>query len=383
MEIKYTDVVELFNILENQHPNLYFNISKEKFWEQVNALEHFWAKFDVYKQNFYLKHLFALIGDLHTMCFFTFSEGKDFPFEVKRLAGKYYISNLDADFIDKKYLFAEILGLNNLAISEVEKLICQILPAEIKEGKFGRICTHLTYLNVLKTIGVVSEDQLTLMVKQNDEQENIKIQAVRCDKNKYIFKPSLPYLFENQDLHYYFKIKDFALSQTDLPHGYDARFNNFVLSALNKFGKKPVVVDLRDNAGGYASMFNIVFDEFEKQGLPLYCLLNNNSLSASVMLATRIKNCGGLLVGENAGQPYKFFAYGGGVQATKSGIRFKCSKKLVSCKVNGKRQNKNKPFMVDVEIMETIEDIKKGIDKPLEFCVKNIKKLNAELAFNK
>jgi hypothetical protein len=117
-----------------------------------------------------------------------------------------------------------------------------------------------------------------------------------------------------------------------------------------------------------------------EEKMKYYCLLNNNSLSAAIVLAARLKNKNGLLLGQNCGQPYKFYAWGGGVQKTKRGIRFKCSKKLQICKVDGKVLSNNKPFPVDYEVQTTIEDLKKNKDAVLSYCESLIKqhKLNAE-----
>lgn len=373
MEIKHSDLVELFKILENQHPNLYCRVSKKAFWHKINSLKKDWASFDIYKQNYWLKHLFSMIGDLHTTCFLTFALDKDFPFEVKRLDGKYYISNLDERFLDKKYLFSEIVGINNHAISKVETLLFDILPSELLIGKYRGVCTHLTYLSILKIIGMATEEYITLDLKQDGKVEKVRVEAVVCDKNQYIFTPTKPYWFENRNDYYYFRIKDFSLSSQDLPKGYDENFNKFVLNTIQTCGVKPVVVDLRDNPGGYADMFNKIFDVMDEQNFEYFGIVNNNSLSASIVLAARLKNKGGFLVGQNAGQPYKFYAYAGGVSQAKSGIRFKCSKKLVVCKVIKKRQSIKQPFAVDKEVFETVEDLKNGLDKPLEFCVMQIK----------
>ena len=156
--------------------------------------------------------------------------------------------------------------------------------------------------------------------------------------------------------------------------------SDFNFGELNRYGRKPVVVDLRDNPGGYPEMFNQIFDEIDKEKMKYYCLLNNNSLSAAIVLAARLKNKNGLLLGQNCGQPYKFYAWGGGVQKTKSGIRFKCSKKLQICKVDGKVLSNKKPFPVDYEVQTTIEDLKKNKDAVLSYCESLIKqhKLNAE-----
>ena len=372
--MEYLALVDLFSEMEKFHPNLYQNISKTEFLKELNKLKPVFNKLNEFEQNYEMLRLNALFKDSHTWPFITIKENVAYPYKIKRLNKKYYISNLIKNKLNEKFIFGELIAINDIPVTEIEQRLIPIITSECLEGKFYRICSYMTYPVLLKMIKVTNKDNIKITINQNNEIFNVIVEPVIWDnKDSLIKQPKNKYIFKTYKYYNYFKINTFDGLYPFSKSKHIVNFNKRI--SLRLQNKKPLIVDLRDNQGGttYSWVFPLILDTIEKQNIKGYCLINNYSHSSAILMATDLKDKGFVLVGENGGQPSSFYAMGKPIKTSQYGIRFNVSKEL--CRVDTKNfiPLENSPLKVDVEIIQTINDLKLNKDTVLKYCKDAIK----------
>ncbi|MBU3089422.1 peptidase S41 [Clostridium gasigenes] len=325
------DIEFLKETLINKHKNLFFNITRESFENNIKELKSRIENLDYNDMKVEISRVIASIGDSHTAVklpmnyllpleFYWFKEG---IYVIKTL-GEY-----------KELKYSKVIEINNVPINEVLEELTEIISHENKSYLKANIVKYLQAVELLyglmiiddiencsmkfeglngeiKTRNINSVDinkynELLLLDSENKEQCNInkndkelfnKIPLYRKNNHKnYWFE----YLEEKQIL--YFKYN----SCRDVLEESIEDFTKNIIKFMEKNNVNKLVVDLRNNTGGDSRLLEPFIkyvqenDKINKFG-KLFIVIGRDTFSSALLNAFSFKNnTNATLIGEPTG----------------------------------------------------------------------------------
>jgi len=366
---------EIFEKLEKIHPNLFSQISKKRFENEMKIAERNWGNLNIYDQIYEVKRLRAMLGDAHIDISFDEYERR-YPFKIKKLKEGFCVVDLDETLIPKEVLYTKILAINQIPLDEVVEIMKPIISME--KGVFyleaENVLTNSLYY---KLFDISSDGKINLTLQNDEKIFDVNVAPFpKKHKPQYLQKPIKNCIFEDRDTYFYVNINKFKWEE-------GLHLNQLYADLLiaTKNGK-PLIIDVRDNYGGNIRKANVWTDILKKNNAKGYCLINHNSFSASVFTAQKLKKMGFTLVGEPAGQMATF--YGAVISSpfvTRNSILIRCptakidsnSQKYYKTDYYSQVCTEDEPLKPDVFIGESLADLKDGNDPALEYCIEAVK----------
>lgn len=375
--MEFSDFQEIFEKMEKVHPNLFYQLPQQQFEKEMERVKENWENLNEYDQIYETLRLRAMLGDAHLWINFNRPE-RAYPFCVKKLKEGFCVVDLDSKLMPEDALNTKILAINKIPITEIVEIMSPIISTE--KGAFNmEVESFLAHCLYYKVLGISKDGKITLTLQNNGKTFDVAVKPIpKGHKIKYLKEPSKNCTFEEKDDYFYLKINRFKWER-------GLHLNKlYAYLALATESKKPIIVDVRDNHGGGIKKMDVWSDIMSKNNAKGFCLMNHNSFSASVFAAQKLKKMGFTLVGESAGQMATFYGGVNGPNVTLNGILVTTPTRKVDA--DSKRYSRNnyyskvftedEPLKPDVFIEESLEDLKKGKDRALEFCVEEIKKNN-------
>lgn len=383
MEEKYfpfDDVIELFKKIKKIHPNMFFKISEPKFVEEVEKSGENWDNLTINEKYYELMRLNALIGDLHTSITMPGSKNVSYPFMMKKCKEGIFVYKITKGF-PESVLYSKVLAINDIPIEEVIEMAKKIISSESPDAFENIALKKFCNPTFMQILGVSKNGEIKLTIN---------------DGGKVVSYPVFPFVSrtenKSKDYNHAIKIKDDYVL-VDI-RSFKEQSDNFLSKIYYEVDKafddgKPVIVDVRGNGGGKTKLFIPLCDSMRASGGKAFCLIDNNSFSASVVLADEFKKLGGVLVGDTMAQSSTF--YSGAKQIiTKNGIEAKVSTVLTRGYKTSKGEREifrdaltprsvnlyDEAVKPDIQIVPSIEDLKKGRDAAMEYCLNEVRKIN-------
>jgi len=351
--------IEIFKLLEENHINLYHDISKEDFLIELNKFLEIADNLDQVHFDAEMCKLFSLFKDAHTTYF---ACGANVNVNIKHIEGKFYLYNV------KENLCEEIKQVNGMPINEVYSKLKAITQYEFDSWANRCVANKLTNLYCLKMIDCVN-------IKNSNEVEYLlesdKIIIAKKERVNSNNKPNYSFSINNNILVIdYFK----CLEMPDYP------FKRFVEDIKKECANLPdsCLVDLRGNTGGSSQIILPLIDWLEEEHIKTYVLMNESVFSSGTFALFYLKKyLNATFVGTDAGQGG--CRYGQQKEINVEDCYFACSEKkfdfVNKCgKSLGKFFAKDHAIKPDIYLPEKVEDVKLGIDGQLRDCLEIITK---------
>lgn len=333
------DIDYMVGRLEAQHPNLYANVSKNKFLKDAEELKSKVTKLTDNQIVFGIHKLLATLKDAHTgiapweskdpkvlsyykmypVLFYQFSDG----IFIKAVSEKY-----------KSILGYKVLKFGKLDSKELLKRLMKLTNGDNYNGRLALCDLYFSLAGALDYCGVgLVNNRLTLTLLNNEGKKinytvepmeffdviKLIISSRNQNKSKGIYylnsmsnKP-LPLYLSNTGENYWYKyIKEqktmFVYLKTMQPKspGDFERFYKEVLKEFDKTGAKNLVLDIRNNGGGDHFELPLLKGVIARPKLDksdkLFIIIGRITCSASQHFATQFDiYTNATFIGENTG----------------------------------------------------------------------------------
>lgn len=269
---------KIWQTVEQQHPNIFYDTSKEDFYKQANitALKlEFLSEHNVAKE---MHRLFAMLKDPQTK-FNSLAHDKinyHVPATIKKLGEDYYI----IDSTNKEIKFSKVLKVNGIKISKLEKKLKPFVTYEsevLAQVKINKMLTNSYWLSFVKN---KNRDKISYVLQKDNKKTktelNILVKDAKKTPKNYEFKVLKDILYISYN--YCEELADYPL----------AAFVSDLKETVTNKNIIGVIVNLRENNGGNNKLFKVIYDFLKELNLPGVALISGRTFSAGIWA---LKDC--------------------------------------------------------------------------------------------
>ena len=361
------EVDYLVSKLEDTHPDLYRNYSKDKFCKEAERIKD--SNYTDKKYKVALAKLLANLKDGHT----TISFYTEVIFDLSFIDSKIYIID-DYKNNNSKYKYKYITKINDVDISEVIKKVLEVIPNETDSWRNYVLCKQLLSKELLIGFGIVKDDFLITLSDGSIVNYNNEIKKDNIKDYQY---------YENKMINYNTYYVKYATCN-EIGNIVLKDWFNDILKTIRKHEISNIIIDLRNNSGGNSSYFSEFFNSLKKEfGDKKYvCLINGGVFSSGCFALNDMINLNATVIGNGPGSYMNHFGFTEVFRLPKSNILVSCSnsewelkegkyKRYKKGDVISDETKKRKVFEIDYKIDESIDDyinnddlyIKKAIEQ--------------------
>lgn len=379
------DIEILVEKLEEIHPDLYRNYTKENFYKDIDKLkkDSYNMRQDEFKCS--LARVLAKLKDGHTtITFYT-----NMLFELKYLDGKLYIVE-DYKNNKSRYKYKYITNINGVNISNIINKVLECIPNETNSWLFYVLETELLSKELLKGLEIVTEEQFLITLNDGtiiDYYQELKKKNI---KNKQYFKNEIL-----QEGIYYVKYSRCnPIGNLNLNNWFD----NIIVD-IRKNNIELLIVDLRGNTGGNSGFFNEFTKKLKSEfrDMSYITLVDKGVFSSGVFALNDMINLNSITIGTCIGTTMNHFGFTTCLHLANSGINLTCSnsewilnegkfrrlrKEDILKLKNKSNLYERKLFIPDILVQETIEEYENDIDPYLKEAICYFNKSKKHLKFN-
>ena len=299
-EMWIEDLDYLFNTLEDKHYDLFYDITKDNLYKEVDLLKMELDDLDDISIYLRLRSIVASIGDGHTRLFDKY-EYQWFPIRVSEFEEGLIVTATTEE--NKELIGFKLLSINGITI---EDIIDKLSPSFSSDNKFdlkSKVLSNITCAELLAFYNVIKLGESTLFELESNDGKIIKIElnAKYLDQGEYISFAELypgvldisslknrdkPYWFEYEEnndlvyLQYNSCVEDPNISMSEFATEVDAFLTDNSVDYL--------IVDLRYNSGGDSRiiepLINIIRGNAKiNQMSNLFLLIGNRTYSSAIL----------------------------------------------------------------------------------------------------
>lgn len=405
------DFMQLRNILERKHPNLYR--SREElcsiFDKQYGLLRDGMTELEFYRV---LAPITAALGCGHTNVYasrklerYMQSNGKYLPMHMKVIDNKLYvIDNQAATAIPTG---VEVISINGRRSSDIIHIMLECLSADgYNQSKKRYIMNH--WFNALYYYFIESSEEFCIEYCRLNE-ETVYCANVQAIQNHTMHMTTMSIHFQKPQAKLFgssfcqeyalLAIPSFQISFLRMGE-YKEYIKNFFIQ-LREAKAEQLIIDLRGNWGGSPAPAVYLFSYLLKEAVPyfeeamffysrwkkpirpaeerysgnLYILMDGASFSTTGHLLSLLRHHGiGVFLGEESGGGAISTAFGSSIVLKNTRLRAYCAK--LPFRAAAAVQSKGRGIMPDYVVENSLQDYIDKRDAQLEAALRQIKGLN-------
>ena len=303
--------------LKDQHIDLFFNVSRAAFEQDIDWLRVNAATLSDKEILIYLTKLIHKIGDSHT--FIELGNRLTFlPVKINLLDDGILITGIETGL--QQYIGNKIIGVNNFPINTVLDSFRTVIAYENESNFKNQLVSffrRLEFYNFFKFS--TSDTELTLNLETGEE---ITLNIQNADLTNYSL-PNPPLFLKNLTEIYWFEVLPednlIFIQYNACQEGSDLPFTSFTQQIVNQINANPeiekLVLDLRHNGGGNSEIARPLIDELVRLVAEnrlikskIYVIIGRKTFSSALLNALEIKDrVSPVFVGEpTGGKPNHF-----------------------------------------------------------------------------
>lgn len=369
------DLDEYADGVAHNHVHPFTYIKKKEFYAGIQKIKDSADKYDTDQLLTRLLQVNALIQDEHTYIMYT---GRDvFPLSCYWFDEGIFVTRTDKD--NMQYLYSRIIAVNDVPIEEVTHRIATILPNKnipalklaTPRYLFDPFVLHglmiaPTRNNVVYTIVTYRKDTVKLSLTPVDRR-TVALHS-GFDKNTFIrAQKNAPYwhIYNDTGKYIYFK---YTQCFDDKKYPFKEEITALKETIETRHPQK-IIIDLRDNGGGHASLLVPFTDYLNRSDLNrkggIYVLVGRKTFSAAILNSVYLRNqTYAQLVGEETSGDVAHFGF---IKFfTLSETKLKVSYSTQYVETNESYEGSLRP---DVIVSELFDDYSKGKDAVLNYAI--------------
>jgi len=358
--------IEIFRLLEENHINLYHDISKKDFEKELNKFLETADNLDEIHFDAGMSRLFSLFKDAHTM--YPISD-KYVERCIKFINSKFYFYDLETETCE------EIIKVNGIDFKEVYKRLKEIMQYDAE--------TWANFLIAFNLRGIKHLQMIDCANKENPNQIEYTL------KNGQVFTKVLKERVFNRSPFYSFELMENGILKITYlkcrnMEGYP--FIQFLEDVKKECQRLPsaCLVDVRKNDGGSDAVVRPLFYWLKENKIKTYSLMNDGVFSGGTFaLLDMKKELNATLIGTEAGQAAHAYGNCKWLKVEDKNFSY-CTRYFNRTTIDTKQNIKPYPIdniidylgpiKPDIYLEEKIEDVAVGIDGQLRDCLEIIKK---------
>ena len=413
-----SDLINLRNELPFKHSDLFFNMPKEAYEDEINQLIKLSSKISDDAMMIKICQLIVKLGDSHTSA--------NISNRIPNIFLPIYPNMYDEGIFilgvsdgDQAILGNKLVAINDFPMARITDSLSSLFVAE-NEGMFkNNVVKWLIYFPILQHFGFCTSEKITITsenyygiptstvirAKEFDSVDPDDWDYVRfSDRNKvrrpytknifdqkYIKKDSTYFIIYNKctgreielvnaimdsmeyktncNLKLGTKTKDKVIQKPPLP--YFRVFRDSILMTLKTKPIRKIVFDLSQNGGGVASqgskLIELMSEILSKDSLiKVYVIVSRKTFSAGIIHAMELKRtCNAIIIGEATSGKPNFFGATESYYLPQSCLRINYAKSFRKT-----TENESNTLMPDIVFPMKFQNIISGIDPIYEY-IKN------------
>lgn len=372
------DIAALCAVLEEKHPDMYANVSRETFARKRQALEEEAGELTVGEFAYAMMELAALIGDAHTTVSYyqnKYSELTALPFALTPMEGRWLLAMAPEE--SAAHLGEEVTAINGVPMAEVFERAKAFISHDTLAWARRQLSNTINFMEGLRMMGVAPQDAQGVTLSL-------------CSASGAMAELFVPGMSENEIMQakiasltpaahaqtwasgYYRAIPlngsaffiqyNVCQEAPDMPMAEFAQLVRPYVEAAEK-----VVLDLRWNTGGDSRVIEPLLNMLEevqtKKQLDVYTLIAGDTFSSGVMNAMDTKKrLDAVLVGSETGGAVNAFGELYTAALPHAPLVVSCSTKRFELRPDGAGNS----LIPDIPAEQTLEDYMCGRDTVVE-----------------
>ncbi len=324
-EITENEWLEDLNYLEKElperHKNLFFQLEKDEFKQDLEELKSELSSLSNLKISLRLAEIFAKIGDPHTALDNTRFLKEYYPLYFKKFADGYRVTAVDREY--QEILGAKLISINGYSPDELKDKFSALITAENETALEYRLSSFLNLKEVLTYLEIIDQENEFVFQKDDNQfklsfaakkieniQENAEdLRTLDYQKSTVLSNPNQlfwsEYLDKENILYFQYnrcwsrELADrHGQSNPELPSFAAERSKLFNLIKKEEIDK--LVIDLRFNSGGDSSQGTDFAEELRQyqDQFETYVIIGPETFSSAIINALDFKDqLNGYLIG--------------------------------------------------------------------------------------
>ena len=277
----YEDILYMFGVIKEHHPNLYYKISEE----ELNSLIENYMKDEsidtLDKSLYYLYGIMVRIGDSHTKLNAYYNPSN---YKFKIIDGECLVSKaMSQEFL----IGAKLTKINEIPVSKILEEFRNVIVPRTEEGILARVEQYLANKAMLFVLPSIypSTDIEYCFIKDNKEYK-YKENVFDIDYSKFQKPKHYEYKVINNIVYIkYIKCRDMD----------DYTFKNMIEEIKSIENIDGYIIDIRGNEGGNSEVINPLI-EFLKDK-KIVTLVDKYVFSSGIMAYKKLKDLGSTVIG--------------------------------------------------------------------------------------
>lgn len=298
--------------LEANHKNLFFKLSKEDFYDQIETIKKQSDELNDVEIILELSKLLTRVGDAHTAIAMNSSCFTYLPFRFLYLNDGLFCFQSPSNYSE---LIGEVISeIDETDFVRIYQKYSEIIPHENEAKVKLGIENKLFCPEILEALDIISNKQSFKVKTKNNLEIQINTTAINSETTNYFSKKNLPQYLKNTNDNYWFEsIPDKKTvylqynSCSEMNNYLFASYTKDVMKEVDEIGAEKMVIDLRWNGGGNSSIMNPLLKAIKEhkninQNGHLFVIIGKNTFSSALLNALDLKaQTNATLIGEATG----------------------------------------------------------------------------------